>query len=70
MPELTLETLAARLASLEQKVAALSGVIPPTRDWKSVVGISVETDFSRQMQAEMESIREAERKAAREGTGE
>ncbi len=70
MPELTLEALAARVASLELKVATLTGVVPPTRDWRSVVGISEETEFSRQMRAEMEAIREADRKAAREGTAE
>ena len=70
MPELTLEALAARVASLERKMATLTGVVPPTRDWRSVVGISEETEFSRQMRVEMEAIREADRKAAREGAGE
>ena len=64
MPELTLEALAARLAVVEQKLSALSAVVPPTRDWRSVVGISQETEFSRLMQAEMDAARDAERKAA------
>ncbi len=64
MPELTLEALAARLAVVEQKLSALSAVVPPTRDWRSVVGISEETEFSRLMQAEMDAAREAERQAA------
>ena len=68
MPALTLETLAERVATLEQKLAAFGGVIPPTRDWRSVVGISEETEFSRNMLAEMEADRDAERQAAREGT--
>jgi hypothetical protein len=70
MEPLTLETLAARVATLEQKVAALGTVLPPVRDWRSVVGISEETEFSRLMAAEMAAAREAEREAAREGTAE
>ena len=70
MPELTLEALAARVAALEREVSQLKGkppsVIPPTRDWRSVVGISEETDFSRAMMAEMAARREAERNAALE----
>ena len=71
MPELTLESLAARVAELEREVTALKGkppsVLPPMRDWRSVVGISEETDFSRAMQAEMAAAREAARRAAEEG---
>jgi hypothetical protein len=68
MTELTLETLAERLAALERKVAALgAGVVPPARDWRSVVGISEETEFSRQLQAEIEALREAERAEALSG---
>ena len=64
MPELTLEALAARLALVEQKLSALTAVVPPSRDWRSVVGISQETEFSRLMQAEMDAAREVERQAA------
>lgn len=75
MPEITLEAVAERLAALERQVAALTaasttpnptGVLPAVRDWRSVVGISDETEFSRLMQAEIEANSEAERKAARE----
>ncbi len=69
MSELTLETLAARVAALERQFAALKGVIPPTRDWRSVVGISTETEFSQQLLREMEANRDAERAAAQEETG-
>jgi hypothetical protein len=68
MPNLTLESLAARVATLEEKIAALRSVVAPTRDWQSVVGISEETEFSRSMLAEMEVNREADRKAALAGT--
>jgi hypothetical protein len=71
MPGLTLESLAARVTELEREVSALKAkppsIIPPTRDWRSVVGISEETDFSRAMQAEMQAARDAERQAASGG---
>jgi hypothetical protein len=70
MPELTLESLAARVAELERELTALKAkspaVVAPTRDWLSVVGISEETDFSRAMLAEIEANSEAERRAALE----
>ena len=64
MPDLTLESLAARVAELERKLAADNGATPATRDWRSVVGISEETEFSRQMQTEIEANSEAERRVA------
>ncbi len=71
MPEVTLESLAARVAALEARVDAMSGsVIPARRPWQSVVGISEETEFSRRMTAEMEAAREADRQAALAGDGE
>lgn len=63
-PELTLESLAARVAELERKMAVREGVILASRDWREVVGISEETEFSRLMQAELAAIKEAERQAA------
>lgn len=67
MPEHTLESLAARVAELERKLATASpSVIPASRDWRSVVGISEENEFTRAMLAEMAAIRDAERKAAQE----
>ena len=64
MPEITLEALATRLEAVEKKVESL---IPAARDWRSVVGISEENEFTRAMYADMEALREADRKAAREG---
>lgn len=73
MSELTLESLAARVAQLEREMSQLKGkppsVIPATRYWRTVVGISEESDFSRAMQAEMDAMREAERRAALEEGG-
>lgn len=70
MPEVTLESLASRVAALERELAALKGVTLPSRDWRSVVGISEETEFSRQMQEEMKARKEAEWLAAQNGTEE
>jgi hypothetical protein len=67
MPEITLESLAARLAVVEQRLASLTTVVPPVRDWRTVVGVSEDNEFTRAMYAEIEAQREAERKAAREG---
>jgi len=68
MPEITLEALASRLEAVEKKLASLtSSIVPAVRDWRSVVGISEENEFTRTMYAEMEAQREANRKAAREG---
>ena len=69
MPELTLESLAARIAELERKQSehpALS--IRPGHDWRCVVGISEDNEFTRAMLAEIEQNSEAERRSAREDT--
>ena len=66
MAELTLEALAQRVAALERKLASLTSVVPPSRDWRSVVGISEDNEFTRQMLAEIEANSEAERRAALE----
>ncbi len=70
MPEITLEALATRLEAVETKLASLTTDVPPLRDWRSVVGISEENEFTRAMYAEMEARREAERSAARRGVEE
>lgn len=69
-PELTLEALAQRLAALEQKVATLTSVIPPTRDWRTVVGISQRSEFTDLWEAEVKALREADRKAAQDEAAE
>jgi len=54
---------------LERKVAGLqaSGIIPPSRDWQSVVGLFTGSEHSKQVDAEIAAAREAERQAARDG---
>jgi len=66
MPELTLETLAARLAEVERQLAAQTNVVPATKDWRTVVGISEDNEFTRAMLAEIEANSNAERLAALE----
>ena len=69
MPELTLESLSARLAELERKQSAQpAGFIPPSRDWRCVVGISEDNEFTRDMLAEIEANSEAERRPVQEDT--
>jgi hypothetical protein len=65
MPDLSLESLARRLDEVERRLnERQSAVMAPTKDWRSVVGISEMTDFSRLMQAEMDALRDADRQAA------
>lgn len=67
MPELTLESLAARIAELERKQSAQPAVsIEPSRDWRCVVGTSEDNEFTRDMLGEIERNSEGERQAARE----
>ena len=71
MSELTLESLARRLDEIERRLNEKQpSVIAPTRDWRSVVGISEMTDFSRLMLAEIEAAHEADRRAAEKEDGE
>jgi hypothetical protein len=64
MAEMTLEALAKRVEALEKKVAELSA---PKKDWRSVVGMFSDSEVMRQIDAEGQAIREADRQAGREG---
>lgn len=67
MPELTLESLAARIAELERNQSAQPAVsIGPGHDWRCVVGLSEDNEFTRDMLAEIEANSDAERRAAQE----
>jgi hypothetical protein len=63
MSEHTIESLAQRVERLERELAMLRGIIPPTRDFRSVVGMFQGSDFMKQVDAEIEAIRAAEQKA-------
>ena len=66
MTELTLESLAARVAELERKQAA-PAVSPTNPAWMALVGSMEDNEFTRDMINEMEATREADQRAAREG---
>lgn len=69
MPELTLESLAARVAELERKLAAQTPATPNPA-WWSLVGTMEDNEFTRSMLAEIEAASEAERQAAIRGEDE
>ncbi len=60
MPEDALETLTARVAELERKLSAA----PKPADWRSIVGMFPDDEFTRAWAAEVEAAREADRAAA------
>ena len=62
MNELTLEALAKRVEALER---ALQTRPARSKDWRRVVGMFGDSEFSRQVDAEGRAIREAEREEAR-----
>ena len=66
MDELTLESLAKRVETLERLLHVKPGVIPPTMDWQSVVGMFSGSEFMKQVNAEGHAIREQDREAARQ----
>ena len=63
MSESTLDSLTRRIEVLEREVSALKSTshIAPTRDWRSVVGISKMTDFSKTLLDEMTILKESDR---------
>lgn len=70
VPEVTLEAVVERLAALERQVAALTAartpspdVIPAAGDWLSAVGMFTDSDFMRQVDAEIQAMRAAEQRA-------
>ncbi len=66
MTEPTLESLAARLAIVERELAEQRAREDSRKDWRRVAGMFTGSEFMKQVDAEGQAIREAERKAARE----
>ena len=65
MSELSLESLARRLEEVERRLnERLSSDLAPSNDWRSVVGISEDNEFTRLMLAEIETAHETDRQAA------
>ena len=67
MAELTLEVLAKRIESLEQKLAEQEAESTGRKkDWRRVIGNSADNEFTLLIQAEIEAAREADRRAAQQ----
>lgn len=64
MNELTLESLARRVAALE--AMAGQSAPAPAKDWRKVIGMFHDSDFMRQVDEECLRSREAERAQARQ----
>lgn len=61
-------TLEERVDALEKQVAELMGRIlapPPTKDWRSTIGMFANDPIMKEIQEEGRKIREAEREEAR-----
>ncbi|HXD87089.1 MAG TPA: hypothetical protein VN641_11380 [Urbifossiella sp.] len=67
MAELTLESLAKRLETLEQKFEERDAF---RKDWQKSVGMFDGSEFMKLVDDEVAAMREAERQAAREGRSE
>lgn len=70
MPELTLESLAARVAALERQLAEQKSPAAGANDWRRVVGMFDSDPGFLDVLREAEAIREADRAAARAETAE
>jgi len=71
MQDVTLESLAARVAALEAELSAVkSAAATPKTDWRSVVGMFDNDPGFLDVIAEGRAIREADRAAAREAADE
>ena len=71
MSEMSLEALAKRVEALEKKLAERdAAAASPKKDWRRVVGMFGDSEFMKQMDADVLAMREAEREAARRGESE
>jgi hypothetical protein len=72
MPEITLESLAARVAALEKQLAEQKAAQPSLKkDWRRSVGMfDSDPDFAQEVLAEGQAIREAERQVDRQESAE
>ena len=70
MSEVTLESLAERVAALERHLAEQRVKASRKKDWRRTVGMFTGNEFMKQIDAEGQAIREADRQAAREENAE
>ena len=68
MTELTLEDVVKRLEAVERELAEQRAARAPDtgKDWRGVVGVSEDNEFTRLLLSEIEANSEAEWKAAQE----
>jgi hypothetical protein len=60
MPDLTLESLAARIEAIEKQLAVQRNTAQPRKkDWRRVAGMFTGNDYQKQIDAEGAAIREA-----------
>ncbi len=65
MSELTLESLARHVEEIERRLNEKQpSIFAPIKDWRRVVGISEDNEFTRLMLAEIDAAHEADRQAA------
>jgi hypothetical protein len=64
MAEVTLESLALRVEALERALN-LKSAAARSKDWRRVVGMFGDSEFMKQVDAEGQALREAERAEAR-----
>ena len=66
MSEITLESLAQRVATLEKELAEQKARSTSKKDWRRTVGMFTGSEFQKQIDAEGQALREADRRAASE----
>lgn len=64
MAEITLESLAERVAALEKELAAQRSRSAAKKDWRKTVGMFTGSEFQKQIDDEGQVIRDADREAA------
>ncbi len=64
MTDVTLDSLAQRVEALERAIGSPTDS-PRPKDWQRVVGMCGDSEFMKQVDAEGQAIREAERAEAR-----
>jgi hypothetical protein len=67
--ELNLESLAHRLTVVERELANLRAAQGSKKDWRKSIGMFTGSEFMKQVDAEAQAIREADRAAARRQFG-
>jgi hypothetical protein len=65
MSEITLESLAQRVATLEKELAEQKARSTSKKDWRRTVGMFTGSEFQKQVDAEGQAIRQEDRESNR-----